>query len=282
MRLSGCVDIGDQKFTSSAVPPLWSVRNPQVPVEALDEAFRKLTTISSPQLLDANQELHAYLVDGISCEYQRPDGSIGYDPVRILDFDKPENNDWLAVNQYTVTEGGHNRRPDVVVFVNGLPLGLIELKNAADEDATVWDAFNQLQTYKNELENLCAFNCVLLASDGIQARIGTLSSDRERFAPWRTIEGEELAPKTLTELEVMIRGVFEPRRFLDLIRYFIVFEDDGDLVIKKMAGYHQFHAVGNAIEATLVASRPSGNRRVGVIWHTQGSGKSLTMRTSTS
>jgi type I restriction enzyme R subunit len=250
--------------------------NPGVPPEALEEAFRKLTRISSPQLIDANQELHAYLVNGVPSEFLRSDGTIGYDSIRVLDFDQPGNNDWLALNQFTVIESGHTRRPDVVVFVNGLPLGLIELKNAADENATVWDAFQQLQTYKDELSNLCTFNCALVASDGIQARIGSLSSDRERFAPWRTIEGEELA-KGFTELEVMIRGVFEPRRFLDLIRYFIVFEDDGDIVIKKMAGYHQFHAVGKAVEATVTASRPAGNRRVGVIWHTQGSGKSLTM-----
>jgi type I restriction enzyme R subunit len=250
--------------------------NPGVPAEALDEAFRKLTRITSPQLIDANQELHAYLVNGVPSEFLRSDGTIGYDSIRVLDFDQPGNNDWLALNQFTVIESGRTRRPDVVVFVNGLPLGLIELKNAADENATVWDAFQQLQTYKDELSNLCTFNCALVASDGIQARIGSLSSDRERFAPWRTIEGEELA-KGFTELEVMIRGVFEPRRFLDLIRYFIVFEDDGDIVIKKMAGYHQFHAVGKAVEATVTASRPAGNRRVGVIWHTQGSGKSLTM-----
>ncbi len=251
--------------------------NPAVPTEAVEEAVRKLTRVSSPQLVDANRELHSYLVDGVSVEYLRADGSIGYDPVRVLDFNEPANNDWLAVNQLTVREAGRTRRPDVVVYVNGLPLAIVELKNAADENATVWDAFQQLQTYKSELTSLFTFNEVLVASDGLEARIGTLSSDRERFMPWRTIEGEVLAPSKLAQLEVLIRGVFERRRFLDLLRYFIVFESDGETTLKKMAGYHQFHAVGRAVEATIEATRPAGDRRVGVVWHTQGSGKSLTM-----
>ncbi|WP_163993278.1 type I restriction endonuclease subunit R [Pyxidicoccus caerfyrddinensis] len=251
--------------------------NPKVPSEALEEAFRKLTRISSPQPIDANHELHHYLVNGVSVEYLRSDGSIGYDPVRVLDFDSPGENDWLVVNQLTVKEHGHTRRPDIVVFVNGLPLAVIELKNAASESTTLWSAFQQLQTYKDELQALFVFNEVMVASDGLEARLGTLSSNRERFLPWRTIEGEELAPASLTQLEVLIRGAFEPRRFLDLIRYFIVYEDDGGTVTKKVAGYHQFHAVARAVDATLAASRPQGSRRVGVVWHTQGSGKSLTM-----
>jgi type I restriction enzyme, R subunit len=251
--------------------------NPSVSPEGIEEAFRKLTRISSPQPIDANQELHAYLVNGVSVEYLRPDGSIGYDPVRVVDFDAPDGNDWLAVNQFTVVEGGHNRRPDIVVFLNGLPLAVLELKNAASENATIWNAFQQLQTYKHELAGLFVFNEVLVVSDGLEARIGTLSSNRERFLPWRTIEGEELAPATLSQLEVLIRGVFDRRRVLDLLRYFVVFEDDGDTVIKKVAGYHQFHAVARAVDATVTASRPQGDRRAGVVWHTQGSGKSLTM-----
>jgi type I restriction enzyme R subunit len=251
--------------------------NPRVSAEGIDEAFRKLTRISSPQPIDANHEFHSYLVRGVSVEYLRADGSVAYDPVRVIDFDDPSANDWLVVNQFTVTEGAHTRRPDIVVFVNGLPLAVIELKNAADEKADVWAAFQQLQTYKNELTSLFVFNEVLVASDGLVARIGTQSANRERFQPWRTIEGESLASPTISELEVMIRGVFERRRFLDLLRYFVVFEDDGETVIKKMAGYHQFHAVAHALDATLEASKPAGNRRVGVVWHTQGSGKSLTM-----
>jgi type I restriction enzyme R subunit len=251
--------------------------NPTVSREGLDEAFRKLTRISSPQPVDANHELHYYLVNGVSVEYLRADGTIGYDPVRVVDFDVLENNDWLVVNQLTVSEGGHNRRPDVVVFLNGLPIAVIELKNAASESATIWSAFHQLQTYKQELPSLFVFNELLVISDGLEARIGTLSSNKERFLPWRTIEGEALASKTMSQLEVLIRGVFDKRRLLDLLRYFIVFEDDGDTAIKKMAGYHQFHAVARAVDATISASRPQGDRRVGVVWHTQGSGKSLTM-----
>jgi type I restriction enzyme R subunit len=251
--------------------------NPTVSREGLDEAFRKLTRISSPQPVDANHELHYYLVNGVSVEYLRADCTIGYDPVRVVDFDVLENNDWLVVNQLTVTEGGHNRRPDVVVFLNGLPIAVIELKNAAGENATIWSAFQQLQTYKQELPSLFVFNELLVISDGLEARIGTLSANKERFLPWRTIEGEALASKTMSQLEVLIRGVFDKRRLLDLLRYFIVFEDDGDTAIKKMAGYHQFHAVARALDATISASRPQGDRRVGVVWHTQGSGKSLTM-----
>ena len=251
--------------------------NPDVPPEALDEAFRKLTRISSPQLIDANHQLHHWLVNGIDIEYLRPDGSIGYDPVRVLDFERPDANDWLAVSQFTVVQAGRNRRADIVTFVNGLPLGLLELKNPATETATIWAAFRQLQTYKNELPALFTFNEALVVSDGIEARIGTLSSNRERFQPWRTIEGEDLAPPTTPQLEVLLRGVLEKRRFLDLVRHFIVFDDDGKSVVKKMAGYHQFHAVERAVAATVAASRPRGDRRVGVVWHTQGSGKSLTM-----
>jgi len=251
--------------------------NPGVSSEGIEEAYRRLTRISSPQPLDANRELHHYLVNGVSVEYLRGDGSVGYDPVRVLDFDVPEQNDWLVVNQFTVVEGGHTRRPDIVVFVNGLPLAVIELKNAASENATIWTAFQQLQNYKGELPSLFVFNELLVVSDGLEARIGTLSSNRERFLPWRTIADETLASPTISQLEVLIRGVFDKRRLLDLIRYFIVFEDDGDTVVKKMAAYHQFHAVGKALDATLAASQPQGNRQVGVVWHTQGSGKSLTM-----
>ncbi len=251
--------------------------NPAVSREGLDDALRKLTRISSPQLVDANHELHHYLVNGVNVEYLRADGTVGFDPVRVVDFDAIENNDWLVVNQFTISEGGHNRRPDVVVFVNGLPVAVVELKNAASESATIWNAFEQLQTYKEELPSLFVFNELLVISDGLEARIGTLSSNRERFLPWRTIEGEALAPKTMSQLEVLIRGVFDKRRLLDLLRYFIVFEGDGDGTIKKMAGYHQFHAVARALDATISASRPQGDRRVGVVWHTQGSGKSLTM-----
>ena len=251
--------------------------NPELPSEALDDAFRKVTALDNPALVAKNRVFHRMLVDGVEVEYRRPDGSIAGDRARLVDFDDLDANDWLAVNQFTVIESPHNRRPDIVVFVNGLPLAVVELKNAADENATIQSAFRQLQTYKTQISSLFAFNEALIISDGLEARIGTLSADRERFMPWRTIEGEDLAPSLLTQLEVLLKGAFDRRRFLDLIRYCVVFEDEEGGMVKKMAGYHQFHAVGQAVEATVEASRPEGDRRVGVIWHTQGSGKSLTM-----
>jgi type I restriction enzyme R subunit len=217
-----------------------------------------------------------FLTDGVPTEY-RGEGSIIHDYVRLVDFDDPGNNDWMAVNQFTVIQDKNNRRPDIVVFVNGLPLGVIELKNLADENATIKDAFNQLQTYKKDIPGLFPYNEALVISDGLEARIGTLTAGREWFMPWRTVEGDDLAPKGSLELEVLIKGVFEKRRFLDLVRGFVVFEDTTGKLAKKMAGYHQFHAVNKAVDCTLKAASPKGDRRVGVVWHTQGSGKSLTM-----
>jgi len=273
--------------------------NPGMPAEALAEAFRKVTIPQAPSLIANNRAFHRMLVDGIAVECRRADGSLGAEIVRLLDFENPDGNDWLAVNQFTVVEGNYNRRPDIVIFVNGLPLALIELKNAADENADIWSAFNQIQTYKSQIPSMFVHNAVCVISDGVQARLGTVSADRERFMPWRTVEGEMLAPSSLAQLEVLLRGVFDKRRFLQLVRHFIVFEDDGASVIKKIAGYHQFHAVNIAVEETLRAigepeaerakEEPSGyfaqsmpggaegDRRVGVVWHTQGSGKSLTM-----
>ena len=251
--------------------------NPKIPAEAVEEAVRKITRTEAPWLVHLNHAVHAQLVSGVSVEYARKDGSTAHDLARLIDFDRPEANDWVVVNQFTVHEAGAKRRPDIVVFVNGLPLAVIELKNPTDEDATVWSAFSQLQTYKNEIPSLFHYNEALVVSDLLAARIGTLTADRERFMPWRTIEGEDLAPATLGQLEVLLRGVFDTRRFLDLVRHFVVFESDGSDVAKKMAGYHQFHAVQRAVEATVEAARPKGDRRAGVAWHTQGSGKSLTM-----
>jgi type I restriction enzyme R subunit len=251
--------------------------NPHIQADALDEAFRKLTRPDSPLLLVNNRVAHRMLLGGITVPVQGEGGSASAVEVKLVDFDNASQNDWLAVNQFTVIENHHNRRADIVVFVNGLPLGVIELKNAADESATIEDAFNQLQTYKDQIPSLFVHNAALVISDGLQARVGTISSDRERFMPWRTIEGDDYAPANAVELEVLLKGVFEPRRFLDLLRYCIVFEDDGTQAVKKIAGYHQFHAVEKAVEATVAASRPGGDKRVGVVWHTQGSGKSLTM-----
>lgn len=253
--------------------------NPEIPQEAIEDAYRKLTRIihESPHLYENNHRFHKILTEGLDVEYRNSEGRIVGDKVWLIDFNDIENNDWLVVNQFTVIEGQSNRRPDVVVFINGLPLGVIELKNPGDEEATVKTAFNQFQTYKADIPSLFPYNQILIASDGIEARAGTLTADWEWFLPWRTIEGEDVAPKGLPELEVLIKGIFEKNKFLDLLRYFLVFEIDGSEIIKKMAGYHQFHAVNKAVECTVKASSPRGDKRVGVVWHTQGSGKSLTM-----
>ena len=271
--------------------------NPQLPLAALEDAVRKLTNPEEATLEARNREFHRMLVNGVTVEYRAGDGAIRGDQAIIVDFDPPDNNDWLAVNQFTVIENRNTRRPDVVLFLNGLPLGVIELKTPADEDATIWTAWQQLQTYQAELPTLFSMNGVLMVSDGLNARIGALGAGREWFKPWRTISGETLADSSMTELQVMLEGVCQPDRFLALIRDFIVFEDDGSgKLVKKMAGYHQFHAVRIAVRETLRAAelqwkgqetgrhesgrRPGGevgDRRIGVVWHTQGSGKSLTM-----
>jgi type I restriction enzyme R subunit len=272
--------------------------NPTLPQDAIEDAYGKLTRTEAPSLVERNRAFHRMLRDGINVEYRRKDGSIAGDQALVIDFDHVESNDWLAVNQFTVAEGQHTRRPDIVLFVNGLALGVIELKNPGDENTTIWSAFQQLQTYQAQIPTLFATNAVLVASDGMEARIGAFGAGREWFKPWRTITGRD-EPKGMTELQVMLQGVFERRRFLDLVRHFIVFEDEGaGTIIKKLAGYHQFHAVNVAVEETLRATGAGasrgtedqdrffahrqaggapGDRRVGVVWHTQGSGKSLTM-----
>jgi type I restriction enzyme R subunit len=251
--------------------------NPSLPQDAIEEAQRKLLRADGPSLVARNHRTHLLLVDGITVEYARADGSIRGAQIKVFDFENPDNNDWIAVNQFTVAEGQHIRRPDVILFINGLPLVVLELKNPADEDATIWSAFNQLQTYKHQIAALFNYNALLVISDGLEVRVGSLTADTERFMPWRTIEGEELAPVSMPQLQVLVQGLFEKRRLLDFIRYFVVFEDDGKEVVKKIAGYHQFHAVNRAVQTTIQATREGGDRRAGVVWHTQGSGKSLTM-----
>jgi type I restriction enzyme, R subunit len=251
--------------------------NPTLTHEVCEEALRKLLQNETPVLVEENRRLHRHLIEGVPLETNREDGSITGVYVRIVDFDDPDANDWLAVNQFTVIENKANRRPDVVLFVNGLPLGVIELKNPGDENATLDGAFNQLQTYKSQIPSLFRSNAALVISDGIEGRIGSLTADRERFMPWRTVDGGDLAPKGTPELETVIKGAFEKRRFLDLLRDFTVFGDTGQGLAKIRAGYHQFHAVRVAVERTLAATRPDGDRKVGVVWHTQGSGKSLLM-----
>ena len=251
--------------------------NPEIPADAQEEAIRKVLNPDSHTLVQNNHAFHQMLVDGIEVEYRQLDGTVRGARVRFVDFDTPENNNWLAVNQFTVVETSE-RRPDIVLFINGLTLAVLELKNPTDEKATVLTAFHQIQTYKQEIPALFTYNEAILISDGLEARIGSLTADPEWFLPWRTIEGENEAPSTELELEVLIKGAFEKHRFLSYLKHFIVFEEiEGGTIAKKIAGYHQYHAVQTAVETTLKASHIEGNQQCGVIWHTQGSGKSLTM-----
>ena len=218
--------------------------NPVLPASALDDAYRKLTRPEGSTLKARNRAFHRMLVNGVEVEYRDGEGTLSGNLVQVIDSENPASNDWLAVNQFTVTENQNTHRADIVLFVNGLPLAVIELKNPVDEDATIWTAWNQLQTYKAHLPTLFSMNEALMVSDGTQARIGTLTAGREWFKPWRTVTGQTPADPHMTELQVMLEGVFEPGRFLTLVRDFIVFEDDGSGALdKKMAGYHQFHAV---------------------------------------
>ena len=276
--------------------------NPQLPAAALADAQRRLTRPEGASLLSRNRFFHRMLVDGIPVEYRDANGSARYDRARVVDFDDPAGNSLLAVNQFTVIENRQQRRVDIVLFVNGLPLGVIELKNAVDAQATLRTAWQQLQTYQTELPALFCYNELLIVSDGTEARVGALGANWEWFKPWRTTDGAMLAPRNMPQLQVIIEGLLYPERLLAMVRDFIVFEDDGGGPVKKLAGYHQFHAVLQAVNETLRAadlqnesrrrveeyssgryavrastSAEPGDRRIGVIWHTQGAGKSLTM-----
>ena len=251
--------------------------NPDLSPEARDDAFRIALRSESPDLLHSNRRFHEFLSNGIDVEVRGTDSRPRTVQVRVVDFDHPEKNDWLVVNQFAVIENGHSRRPDLVVFLNGLPVATFEFKNPAEEQATIWSAYEQLRTYEAEIPALFQFNELLVVSDGTEARLGCLTSPRERFLPWRTVDGKEIAPKGSLELETLIRGVFDKTRLLELLRHYIVFEDDRGALSKKVAAYHQFHAVARAVEATVKAASEKGDKRVGVVWHTQGSGKSLTM-----
>jgi type I restriction enzyme, R subunit len=251
--------------------------NPDIPSDAIEDAIKKVIRNDSPSLAENNRLFHGFLRDGVDVEYMDAGGTLRHGKVWLLAYENASDNDFAAINQFTVIEGQANRRPDIVVFVNGLPLAVIELKNAADAGATTYQAFKQLGTYKSEVPSLFRFNEAMIVSDGMTARIGSLTAKWDRFMPWRTIDGDERAPKKQAELQVLTQGVFEKARFLDLVRNFNAFEVDGGDVIKKLAGYHQYHAVNKAVEATVKATAEGGDRKAGVVWHTQGSGKSLTM-----
>ncbi|WP_447768564.1 type I restriction endonuclease subunit R [Aeromonas veronii] len=250
--------------------------NPSVPMVAREDALAQVVNLDTPAQLSANRAFHRLLVNGVPVQYQRDGETVG-DFVRLVDFENPAANEWLAINQFTIKGPKHTRRSDIILFVNGLPLVVLELKNPADVHADIWKAFDQLQTYKEQIPDLFQYNEIMIASDGSEARMGSLSADAERFMQWRTVDGVNLDPYgEFGELETMVRGILTPAMLLDYLRFFVLFEDDGRLV-KKIAGYHQFHAVRAAIEQVVLASRPDGSHKGGVVWHTQGSGKSITM-----
>ncbi len=254
--------------------------NPGVPAAAREDAARQVIDLGVPALLSANRQFHKLLVNGVPVQYQ-VEGETRGDLVRLIDWAEPGHNEWWAVNQFTIKRPHHTRRPDIVLFVNGLPLVLIELKNAVDQNADIWKAYDQIQTYKEQIADVFQYNEVLVISDGSDARLGSLSANAERFQQWRTIDGTSLDPLgEFQELQTLVRGVLAPPYLLDFLRYFVLFEDDGQL-IKKIAGYHQFHAVRAAIGHVVAASRPGSDvatrGKGGVVWHTQGSGKSITM-----
>lgn len=250
--------------------------NPNISQDAKEDALKKVLRTESPNALINNENFHRYLTDGVDVEMRTESGIRG-EKIYIVDFENPENNEFLAVNQFTVVEGNQNKRPDIILFVNGLPLVVIELKNAVDENANLKSAFNQLQTYKQAIPSLFTYNSLLVISDGWDARCGTITSDYGRFMTWKTKDGQTTADHLQPQMEVMFHGMLNKHTLLDLIRQFIVFEKSDSKTLKKVAAYHQYYAVNKAVESTVTASGSNGDRRGGVIWHTQGSGKSLSM-----
>jgi len=254
--------------------------NPHISASARDDAFKQVENLDIPVQLAANRAFHKLLTNGVNVQYQK-DGETRGDFVRLVDWANPQNNEFCAVSQFTIKGPHHTRRPDIILFINGLPLVLIELKNTVNENADIWKAYDQIQTYKAQIPDVFEYNEILVVSDGSEARYGSLSANAERFMQWRTIDGVELDPLgQFNELETLVRGLLAPAYLLDYLRYFVLFEDDGAL-IKKIAGYHQYHAVRLAIQHVVEASQlqtgASQRGKGGVVWHTQGSGKSITM-----
>ena len=270
------------------------VINPYIPLLVLEQVAQQVSKPETPVLIKNNKAFHQLLLEGVKVDY-KDQGRDKTDYVQLIDFANVHHNQFLVVNQYTITGKKGNRRPDVIVFINGLPLAVIELKNPADNNADIWSAFQQLQTYKEEIPDLFVFNEALVVSDGLTARVGSLTASKERFLPWRTLANEKDKPLFEYSLETLVKGFFNPELFLDYIHYFVLFEQDGDKLIKKIAGFHQFHAVREAVKATLIAmQQPAlgmvaeapvvyagqtarGSGKAGVVWHTQGSGKSISM-----
>ncbi|MCB9737710.1 MAG: type I restriction endonuclease subunit R [Deltaproteobacteria bacterium] len=249
--------------------------NPHLDADTIDDVAKRVARPESPSLEENNIAFHRDLTRGVEVQVRR-DGRIRGDQAWLIDFDEPANNVWHVINQFTVVNGKYNRRPDLVVFINGIPIAVIELKNPEDATATVTSAWNQLQTYKAQIPALFNTNELLVISDGTEAQVGSLTAGREWFGPWRTVDGSGLAAERTPKLEVLLKGLFDKRRLLDFIRHFVIWETE-EKPIKKIAAYHQFHAVNKAIAETVRASRPQGDKRIGVVWHTQGSGKSISM-----
>ncbi|MCF7971589.1 MAG: type I restriction endonuclease subunit R, partial [Methylococcaceae bacterium] len=268
--------------------------NPHLPASSVEQVLAQVTKPASLDLLTNNRAFHKLLLEGVPIVYKQDDEQI-HDHAFLIDFQDVSQNRFLAVNQFTIQGSKQPRRPDVICFINGLPIAILELKSPQDENADIWDAFNQLQTYKDEVGDLFAFNEALVVSDGYTARIGSLTANQERFMPWRTIKNEDDKPLLEWQLETLVRGFFDRALLLDYIRYFVLFEVDGEQIIKKIAGYHQFHAVREAVRVTVIAAQAltgnevsdkraaysddvqRGSKKAGVVWHTQGSGKSISM-----
>ncbi len=266
--------------------------NPKLPPAALEEVIQLASKPGEPSLAQNNRAFHRLLLGGVPIDFANADGEPDSDDARLIDFQNPANNDFLVVNQFTITGTKRPRRSDLIAFINGLPLFNIELKNPADETTDIWEAFDQIQTYKDEISDLYLFNEALVVSDGTNARIGSLTASQEWFMPWRTIVNEDDKPQLEYQLETLVRGFFNPAYLLEYLRYFVLFEQDGDRLIKKIAGYHQFHGVREAVRVTLIAAEDGkvkearatygrevvpGSKKAGVFWYTQGSGKSISM-----
>lgn len=250
--------------------------NPHLPASCFDQVLLKLSKPESLDLVTNNRAFHRMLLEGVPVTYKKQDDWV-HDHAFLVDFNHVHQNRFVAVNQFTILGIKQPRRPDIICFINGIPFAVLELKSPTDENADIWDAFNQLQTYKEEVSDLFIFNEALVVSDGVTARIGSLTANQERFLPWRTIKNEDDKPALEWELETVVRGFFDRELFLDYLRFFVLFETDGEKTIKKIAGYHQFHAVREAVQATIAAANPNGDKKAGVVWHTQGSGKSISM-----
>lgn len=250
--------------------------NPHLPASCFEQVWQKLSKPESLDLVTNNRAFHRMLLEGVPVTYKKQDDWV-HDHAFLLDFNHVHQNRFVAINQFTVLGAKQPRRPDIICFINGIPFAVLELKSPTDENADIWDAFNQLQTYKEEISDLFVFNEALVVSDGVTARVGSLTANQERFLPWRTIKNEDDKPALEWELETVVRGFFDRELFLDYIRFFVLFETDGEKTIKKIAGYHQFHAVREAVQATIAAANPNGDKKAGVVWHTQGSGKSISM-----